>query len=291
MSKPKTHVAIILDRSGSMGSIRDQAVLNYNEQVQQMKENAKDQEITCSLVTFNANVFEHLWNEGADKLEESTTESFKPNGNTAFYDALGFTIKKLQETTVVEENTAYLVLVISDGEENASATYDQRTVNEMIQACQASGIWTFTYMGCSKNYVERVSRDTGIPMSNCAVWSNRSGQEATSSLRAANASMGNYYQSRTKGFTSSDSVYSCDNEVADFTQEHSVDSLAIHMNNVPNNGCLPLVATPATGHARVGKRSAACSMNALDLDLAAEAVQVQNTGRADVFSSGNRVTL
>ena len=43
--KPKTHVAIVLDRSSSMHGQREKAVEGYNEHVQQLKIDAKDQDI------------------------------------------------------------------------------------------------------------------------------------------------------------------------------------------------------------------------------------------------------
>ena len=56
---PKTHVAIVLDKSGSMGDTKDATISGYNEHVQQLKKNAQDgQEILVSLVTFNGEVFE-----------------------------------------------------------------------------------------------------------------------------------------------------------------------------------------------------------------------------------------
>ena len=72
-NKTITHVAILLDKSGSMGnpevygdvqranSIRDAAIVGFNEQIQEIQENAKSQDIRTYLVTFNSEVFEHVW--------------------------------------------------------------------------------------------------------------------------------------------------------------------------------------------------------------------------------------
>ena len=72
MSKPKTHVAIILDRSGSMSGTRMPTVTGYNEQIEQVQNDSKDQDILVSLVTFNGHVYEHFWNESADKLTKAS---------------------------------------------------------------------------------------------------------------------------------------------------------------------------------------------------------------------------
>lgn len=221
MTRQKTYTTIILDRSGSMASTRMQAVQSYNEQVQQMKRNAKDQDIFCSLITFNGEVFEHLWCEPADKLQESSAENYIPDGATAMRDAIGFAIDKLESTTTADENTAYNVMIISDGEENSSKKYSAAALSEKIRAKQATGRWTFSYMGCSERYLEEIARQTSVPVSNMAVWSNSSRAKARHCLRAQNAKMDNYYTERTKGVVQLAGLYSedqgkCANFEADF---------------------------------------------------------------------------
>jgi len=237
--KPTTHVAIVLDRSGSMGSIRKQALENYNEQIQQMKENAKDQDIFCSLVTFNGEVYEHLWDKPAAELEEADENAYVPSGGTAMYDALGYTIKKLKETTTDDGNTAYLIVVISDGAENASKYFGvPYSLNEadlklfsktgrsdlkvLIEDCQTTSKWTFSYMGCDESYLRQVAAQTGIPISNMAAFSTQDSHSASLGFARSRQRCNSYYEGRTKGFTSSNMLYS-DNAMcaADFTQEGS----------------------------------------------------------------------
>lgn len=208
--KPKTYVAIILDKSGSMSSVREQAVRDYNEQVQQMKENAKEQEIKACLVTFNGSVFEHSWLEDVDNLEEATVESYVPNGGTAMRDAIGYTVKKLQDTVVDkdDENTAFLLIIISDGAENSSVHYNVETLRNMISACQETKKWTFTYMGCSESYLKQVSKETSIPLDNMAVWSNASAADATRGYEGKLARSANYFSKRARKEDVSDGFYS-----------------------------------------------------------------------------------
>lgn len=209
MSKPKTHVAIIMDRSGSMATIQKEAVTNYNEQVQQMKENCKDQDILMYLVTFNGSVYEHLWGVKANDVAEASESSYMPCGSTSLMDAIGYTIKKLQETTSDEgENVGYLLTIISDGEENTSSHYNASSIKEMIEGAQKTGKWTFSFMGCSEEYVKEVAHKTSIPLGNCAVWSNADAVAANSSFTASNASRGAYYAQRKKGLACSISLYS-----------------------------------------------------------------------------------
>lgn len=222
MSKPKTYVTIVLDQSGSMGGTKAQAVQGYNEQVQQMKLNAKDQDIFCSLITFNGDVFEHLWCEPAEKLTEASVEDYKTEGSTALRDAVGYAIEKLKKT-VTDTEASHLVVIVSDGEENASKHFSNSALNELKDSVEKSGKWTFTYMGCDDKYLKKISNDMKIPLSNMAKWSNASPELAARGLLRSANKMDGYYKSRVKGAVASANVYSDEAcSLADFTTDEGV---------------------------------------------------------------------
>jgi len=240
MSRQKTHVAIILDKSGSMGSIRAQAIQNYNEQIQQMKENAKDQDIFCSLITFNGEVFEHLWDEDVTKLEEADYASYVPAGSTALRDAIGYTIQKLQSTTTLDDNTAYLLLIISDGDENASTKFNVSQLREMIESCQATNHWTITYMGCDERYIKKLSEETSIPISNCAVWSNDL-KLAAGTMKAARSRNDGYFASRSRGLMATSNLYSdVGDKCMNFVDEVASQPVDLTIENVLPNDNVPV---------------------------------------------------
>jgi uncharacterized protein YegL len=217
MSKPKTYVTIILDQSQSMCGTKAQAVQGYNEHVQQMKINSKEQDIFCSLITFNGDVFEHLWMEPADKLTEASAEDYKTEGSTALRDAVGYAIEKLKKT-VTDPEASHLVIIVSDGEENASRHYSNSSLNELKDSVDKTGKWTFTYMGCDDKYLQKIARDMKIPLSNMAKWSNNTPELAMRGMKRTADKVGAYYSARSKGVVASDNVYS-DVEccLADFT--------------------------------------------------------------------------
>ena len=214
--KPKTHVIIVLDRSGSMWKARQKTVEGYNEWVQQLKEDAKTQDITTSLVTFNGAVFEHLWKVDAEKLEESNVESYQPTGATAFCDAVGYVIDKMMAEDDGDENVAYLLKVISDGEENSSEHYrdrsdpeDQyRVITEVFDGAKASNRWTFDFMGCSEKDLRRINKLTGVDLSNMAMWSNQSDGDVKRAFSANRQRTKKYFAARSTGVTSADKFHS-----------------------------------------------------------------------------------
>jgi hypothetical protein len=220
-----------------MCGTKAQAVQGYNEQVQQMKLNAKNQDIFCSLVTFNGEVFEHQWCEEASKLNEATAEDYLTEGSTAMRDAIGYTVEKLMKTTdTKDENTAYLVVVISDGEENASRHHTADSLRELIEPAQKSGKWTFTYMGCDAMYLKKVAQETSIPVANMAMWSNATPELATRGMVRNRKCLDGYYDSRKVGCTASANVYSADSCcLADFTTEDSSVDDAVNKILLNNN--------------------------------------------------------
>ena len=225
MSKPKTYVTLILDQSGSMGGTKAQAVQGYNEQVQQMKLNSKDQDIFCSLITFNGDIFEHLWCEPAEKLTEATVEDYKTEGSTAMRDALGYAIEKLQKTTDPKEDIAHLVIVISDGAENASKHYSVEALRELKDSVDKTGKWTFTYMlGCDDAYLHKIAQEMNVPISNMAKWSNATPAMAVRGMKQHTNKTQGYYDNRKAGNVGQANVYSSDSsKLADFTEESPED--------------------------------------------------------------------
>lgn len=224
-TKCKTYVAIILDRSGSMASTKAATINGFNEQVQQLKEDSKSQEIYCSLVTFNGEVFEHLWNVPAENLTEANADDYQPSGATAMRDAIGYTVQKLLNTTDHNDpNTAYLIITISDGDTNQDKYYNVSALRELSESCQATKRWTFTYVGCDEKYLREIARQTATPIANMAAWSNKDKNHTELGLKNATIRQRKYFTERGMGQVST-SNYACDQDsVADYTSADLVES-------------------------------------------------------------------
>lgn len=219
--KPKTYVAIVLDKSGSMSVTKKQTIAGFNEQIQQMKMNSKDQSIFCSLVTFCGDVYEHAWNVPAKELTEITENDYEPNGSTSMRDAVGYTVQKLLETTDHKnEENAYLVVIISDGQTNSDKHFSISALKETIEACQSTNRWTFTYMGCSEDYLKEISNQTSIPISNMAFWQNSNAADTNKAFKNYNMRSAKYFAGRAGGQSCS-ANYMSDNPIcaADFTAD------------------------------------------------------------------------
>src|SRR5690606_452018 len=144
-NKKINHIAIVMDRSGSMGPLANEALSGLNDELKTIAKNARefDQTTTISLVTFSTKVDEPRFLE----LEEEVTD-YNCSGWTALNDAVGHTIQMLKSIEVAEgEDVAYLVLIVTDGMENSSREFSSEQIATMINELEQRGNWTFTFMG------------------------------------------------------------------------------------------------------------------------------------------------
>jgi len=163
-TKHQVHNLIILDESGSMGSIKKTIIQGFNEIVQTVKGIEKEfpeQEHFISLVTFNGfgNKILHFI-DPTSKLEQIDETRYKPDSMTPLYDAMGFSFAKLRK--VLENQTDYnvLVTILTDGEENASKEYTGIAIKKMIEELKLNR-WTFTYIGTDHD-VEKFAASISI---------------------------------------------------------------------------------------------------------------------------------
>lgn len=150
---------IILDESGSMGSIYNQALSGANETIDTIriaqKENPELVQ-TLTFVTFDSgagrpDVRAVIDCQKIDAVKELTKDDYKPNGCTPLYDAMGISIRDL--STIVKDGDNVLVTIITDGYENSSRIYNSSMVKEMVEGLRAKG-WVFTYIGANQDSVE-----------------------------------------------------------------------------------------------------------------------------------------
>jgi len=172
------HNVFILDRSGSMESVRDSTISGFNENAHKIRKLVSEnpnQKHTITLVTFadiNLNVH---WRASVDDLYDLNKDSYAPVGSTALCDAMGRTITRLAEelkTEATEDSpVSVLLTVITDGEENASREYNAAKISQLIESLKGNSnlVWTVTYMGANQNVMEAAAK-YNIPISNVAAY-------------------------------------------------------------------------------------------------------------------------
>ncbi|WP_294242647.1 VWA domain-containing protein [Pseudobutyrivibrio sp.] len=155
---------IILDASGSMESIYNQALTGTNETIQTIRIGQKDHPELQQYLTFAS------FNSGndylkvkysvtpIDEVKEITKEDYVACGCTALYDAMGEMISELKRKMTPEDRV--LVTVITDGYENSSIHWSGPQIKSLVEELRHEG-WTFTYIGANQD-VEAVAGSMGI---------------------------------------------------------------------------------------------------------------------------------
>ncbi len=223
----KTHIAFILDRSGSMHACRSATLTGLNEQISKIRKEAEDPnvETLVSFYTFNRYVEPKYKCRSVNFLEDVEEKDYVTQGDTALYDAVGQAILDLKaDTDWNNPDNAYLFVIVTDGEERCSRFWNANSLAKLISECQDSGRWTFTYLGANQD-LSKVANLLKIPKGNIANYaSNNEGSKMAWSNNTKQ--LDTYLKLRKRGITQVKSFHSNTDEIVDYTK--------VDLNNVSN---------------------------------------------------------
>src|SRR5687767_8818788 len=151
MEPLSTHISVILDRTGSMEPIRDDTIGGYNAYLEKQKD--KPGETTLTLIQFDSQdpyevIYQFLPIQAVPNL---TRETYIPRGFTPLYDAIGRGILDLDSSLAnlsAEKHPKQVIMVIdTDGAENASHEFTKAQITRMIQEKQQQCDWQIVFLG------------------------------------------------------------------------------------------------------------------------------------------------
>jgi hypothetical protein len=188
-----------------MGPIRDKVVSIFNDQLAALREFTKqsEQAIFVSLYTFESAVDEAR----VFAAPASTARRLRVwpcRGMTALFDATGLALRDLRTVPAAgSKDTAFLVVVLTDGHENASKLYKTKLPG-MLATAQNTQRFTFAFL-VPQGGVAACQR-LGIPDGNIQTWTpTTKGTEVMG--RALGAAVKRFVRAREKGATSSTQVF------------------------------------------------------------------------------------
>lgn len=174
MKNDYTHIAIVLDRSGSMASIKSDTIGGFNNFLETNR--AVDLPCTLTLVQFDS--------EGIDTIRDAmpvkdvpplTDKTFEPRASTPLYDAIGQTIVKsgdfLHRLPEAQRPGKVIFVIITDGMENASKEYGLQQVRDMLKHQQDVYKWQVVFLGANIDS-HAVGASAGIHASNVMNYAN-----------------------------------------------------------------------------------------------------------------------
>ena len=179
--KTQVYNLVILDKSGSMESIRKEAIDGYNETLGAIRaaqlKHMDTQDHFVSLAAF--------CDCGMDKL---TNKQYEPCCCTPLFDAIGKTVKKLKADIKDIEDAAVLVTIITDGYENSSKEWSGPAIKKLIDDCKEEG-WMFSFIGAGEDVVKVA---TTISITNTVVWE-QTAEGTKEMFENENAAQGRFY--------------------------------------------------------------------------------------------------
>lgn len=146
-SNPRTLIAVIIDESGSMDSRRQETIASVNDYLDGVERENPDTLVT--IVNFSSPIGETKTTRFVERntrvadTYELTESTYRPRGNTPLLDAVGSTIRAIETENV----DRFLVVVVTDGQENDSKEFSQESIKSIIRGKEDSERWTFTYLG------------------------------------------------------------------------------------------------------------------------------------------------
>jgi len=145
-----TDITVIMDRSGSMQSCQVEAENGLNRFIEEQQ--AQSGEALFSLVQFD-DQYEVV--HQAVPIQNVPHCTLVPRGMTALLDAVGKTInttgERLAATPQAERPGLVIMVIITDGMENASQEFKREQIKEMITHQQEKYNWQFTFLGANQD--------------------------------------------------------------------------------------------------------------------------------------------
>jgi hypothetical protein len=150
MKSDLTDITLVVDRSGSMEKVREDAEGGVNSFIEQQ---AKEPgEALLTLVQFDT---EYEFLHKGVPITEVPKYQLVPRGMTALLDAVGRAInetgERLAKMDELDRPGLVIFVVMTDGLENSSKEFSKSDVKAMIERQQEKYNWHFTFLGANQD--------------------------------------------------------------------------------------------------------------------------------------------
>lgn len=151
--KDTTEIICIIDRSGSMESIRSDAIGGFNRFLADQQ--APEDPARLTMVLFD-DQYEVVY-DGTDirDVKRLTNRTFVPRGSTALLDAIGKTLNtvsaRFADMPANDRPEKVIVVILTDGQENASREFTLPVVRKMITTYTNDLKWDFIYLAANQD--------------------------------------------------------------------------------------------------------------------------------------------
>jgi hypothetical protein len=173
MDNKYTHITYVMDRSGSMMSCWDDVRGGFETFIKEQK--AEDGKCTFSLHAFDTQHEKPITFGDIKIVTENIDElGIGPRGGTALYDAIGQAINetgaKLRAMSEKERPGKVLIVVQTDGWENASKEFKADAIKKLVEQQENDYSWKFMFLGANLDSVNDATMNLGFKADMSAVY-------------------------------------------------------------------------------------------------------------------------
>ena len=160
MKNKKTIYHFVVDQSGSMSGSEEPTIEGFNSQLktlQELKKESQDNEYIVSVTYFEDEVMDIVKFAPIEEIQLLSRENYRPGGMTALLDGIGKSIQAIRrkyDQEIREDLASVVIVILTDGGENASKFYTQNLIAETIKELDATGKWTFSFLGADLDAVQ-----------------------------------------------------------------------------------------------------------------------------------------
>ncbi len=179
------HVALVIDQSSSMSALAKDVVQVADQQIEHLARRSKelDQETRATVYTFSSyNCIQCVYYDKDVLRMPSLKGAYRPDGMTALLDATLKSIEDLEKTAQLYGDHAFLIYVLTDGEENDS----NKKSAALARIRSLPENWTLaTFVPNERG--RALAEQHGFPRDNVAIWETTSGgiREVGETIRKA----------------------------------------------------------------------------------------------------------
>ena len=175
-----THIYFLLDRSGSMQSIKSDTEGGFTAFIDEQRRTAGECRVT--LAQFD-NHYDVVY---ADRpIADVPPLDLQPRGSTALLDAMGRLVTdagaRLAALHEAQRPASVIVAIMTDGLENASKEWSHPAIKALVEQQTRQYGWQFMYMGADQDAIE-VGRNIGVAAANSITYGRGKSQEVMANV-------------------------------------------------------------------------------------------------------------
>jgi len=205
-----TYITFVMDETGSMDSLKEEAISGFNKYIDDLKKDLKGR-TNFSLMLFDSTQMRwHIMDKPIKDVTHLNEDTYRPGAMTPLWDAVAEAILETEKRVKDKKNPKVVITILTDGYENASKQYTTQAVKDMIES---HSDWAINFLGANMdawNVAGEMGIDTGSVMN-----FNFTGKGLSAGFRSASIATSNF----ALGKTTANSFYEGTDDAEDYVKK------------------------------------------------------------------------